>query len=470
MAKKQSKDRKNYYRLLGIVIIMVLFGLVMVLSASSVQAYANTGDAYYYIKKQLFSLLLGFVVLFIFSQISMRSLQKLAPYGTYAVIAMLAAVLVPGVGKSAGGSSRWIPLAGFHLQPSELAKFAVVLYTADFLARRKNDQNDIRDLIYPYGLVVATISVLVLKQPDLGTTVSICLTAFALIFIGGFNLRYIAGIGFAGLIAGTYAIYSAKYRFERFTAFLNPNADPLGAGYHIRQGLIAFGSGGLFGVGLGMSRQKYFYLPAAFTDFIFAIIGEELGLLGTLFTILLFVAFAYYGIRISFQSKNPFGQLLGAGLTSMVVLQALVNMGATTAVLPITGIPMPFISYGGSSLIVNLAAVGIILSVAIENEREASRRRNSRLYRAVDDGSNNRATARLRKKVQTNKRTTSSSKSRTRTSKSAGTSKTRSASLTKGKIKRGKSNASSNKRRRDGRARVSRAGSRQGTSRNKRKS
>lgn len=441
MAKKQLKDRKNYYRLLGVVVVMILFGLVMVLSASSIRAFAGTGDTYYYIKRQLLSLLLGFIMLFIFSQVSTRSLQKLAPYGIFIVVAMLVAVLLPGVGKNAGGSSRWIPVAGFHLQPSELAKFAVVLYTADFLARRKNDLSDIRDLIYPYGLVIVAISALVLKQPDLGTTVSICLTAFTLIFIGGLNLRYIAGIGIAGLIVGTYAIYSAKYRFERFAAFLNPGADPLGAGYHIRQGLIAFGSGGLFGIGLGMSRQKYFYLPAAHTDFIFAIIGEELGLLGTLFTVLLFAAFAYYGIRISFQSKSLFGRLLGAGLTSMVVLQALVNMGAVTAILPVTGIPMPFISYGGSSLVVNLASVGILLSIAIENERGTSRG------------------------------AAGSSRSKTAgASKSAGTSKSGSASLTKRKTKKVKANASSNKRRRDSRTRVSRAGSRQGASKSKRKS
>lgn len=477
-AKKKIRDRKNYYRLLGIVFIMILFGMVMVLSASSVRAIASNGDAYYYIKKQLISVIIGSAALFIFSQIPSSKLQKFAPHAIFITLAMLVAVLVPGIGKHMGGSSRWIPIGGFHLQPSEIAKIAVVLYTADFLSKRKNNLSDMKDLVYPYGLIIAAIALLVLKQPDLGTTVTICLAAFTLIFIGGVSLRYVATIGITGLIAGTYAIYSSKYRFKRFAAFLNPEADPLGAGYHIRQGLIAFGSGGIFGVGLGMSRQKYFYLPAAHTDFIFAIIGEELGLLGTLFTVLLFAAFTYYGIRISFQSKNLFSRLLGAGFTSMIALQALINMGAVTAVLPITGIPMPFISYGGSSLIVNLAAVGMLLGIALENEKEASlRERAPRLHAIVKEGSGGR-----KKPIKVSRTIREASKKRA----SAGSSKVKAASSTRSaktsksksakkesaksnarKTRRVKANAGSNKRRRNSRPHLSRAGSRQSTSKNK---
>jgi cell division protein FtsW len=473
--------------MLGVVYIMVLFGLIMILSASSIRAFAGTGDSYYYIKKQFLWMIVGSVALFVFSRIPVHRLQQLTKPALYCVAALLVGVLIPSIGHEVDGSSRWIPIGGFRLQPSEFAKFAIILYTADFLAKKKGKIKDIQELFSPYGLIVGAFVVLVMLQPDLGTTLTMCLGAFTLLFISGLELRMIAVIGIAGAIVGAFSILSRDYQLKRFTAFLNPNADPLGAGYHIRQSLIAFGSGGLFGVGLSMSRQKYFYLPAAHTDFIFAIIGEELGLIGTVFTVGLFTVFAYYGIRIAFQSKNTFSRYLGAGITSMIALQALVNMGAVTAVLPVTGIPMPFISYGGSSLMVNLACVGILLSIALENERTTRGRRSKpelhivgdshdledehvakRRTRAKKRSSSSSATrGKPKKSSSTNKRGKASSASTSRDSRSTSTSRSKSGTIETKQTGRTKSHASSNKRRRDSGSRVSRPSPRQSTSKNK---
>ncbi|MBE0447698.1 MAG: putative lipid II flippase FtsW [Actinobacteria bacterium] len=467
MVRGKIKDRHIYYRLFGLIFVMVLFGLIMVLSASSARAFDSTGDSYYYIKRQLISVAIGSVALLFFSQIPVRSLQKLALPAIIAAILMLFTVLIPELGKTTGGASRWIPIGGFRIQPSEFAKLAVILYTADFLTKRRKFLGDFKE-IYPYSAVMILIILLVMKQPDMGTTLAICMAAFVMIFIGGFNLGYVIGIGTAGLITGAYLIYSASYRLERITAFLNPMADPLGKRWQIMQSLIAFGSGGLFGVGLGMSKQKYFYLPAAHTDFIFAIIGEELGLLGALFTISLFAFFAYYGIRVSFRCKDHFGRLLGAGLTSMIVLQALVNMGAVTAMLPITGIPMPFISYGGSSLIINLASAGILLSIAVENRREASsRRRGPKLFLVQDEKAKNRETTGKKRGIRRglSKRLARSPNTRSKTS-----SKKSSTGTTKSKVRRVKASASGDKRRRNSRTRVPGSSSRRSSSKNKRRS
>jgi cell division protein FtsW len=368
---RKAVDRSNYYWLLGTIYILILFGLVMILSASSIRAFQNTGDSYYYLKKQLVSLGIGSVFLLVCYLIPIKKLQSLSKYSVYATLALLALVLIPGMGKEVDGASRWIPLGAFRLQPSEFAKIAIILYTADYVARSKGKFKHIKDL-KEYGFVMGLIAGLVMLQPDMGTTIAICVTAVAMLFISGLDFRYIFGIFASGGLAGALLIYVEPYRFARWTAFLDPSKDPTGTGWQIKQSLIAFGSGGLLGVGLGMSGQKHFYLPAAHTDFIFAIIGEELGLIGTLFVLSLFAIFAYYGAKVSLSSKSRFSQMLGSGITSMIVLQAIVNMGAVTGILPVTGIPMPFISYGGSSLIVNLIAVGILMRIAKENQGVAA--------------------------------------------------------------------------------------------------
>jgi len=479
MARGKTKDRRIYYRLLGIVFVMVLFGLIMVLSASWVRAFASAGDSYFYLKRQLIAVAIGSVALLLFSQLSLNNMQKLARPAMIASVLMLFAVLIPGVGKTAGGATSWIAIGGFQIQPSEFAKLAIILFTADFLARKRKELNDIKELIYPYGLVVVLIIGLLMKQPDMGTALALFMTIFAMLFIGGLNLGYIALLGSGGLIAATYFIYTASYRLKRITSFLDPTADPLGSGYQINQSLLAFGSGWLFGIGLGMSRQKYFYLPEAHTDFIFAIIGEELGLIGTLFTIMLFALFTYYGIKISLRCKNHFGRLLGGGLVSMISLQALVNMGTVTGLLPITGLPLPFISYGGSSIIVNLASVGILLGIAIENEKGvSSRKRRPKLFLIENEETEDKKTTRKKRgsRRSSSKRTAagSSKTSSTRSSKTSSKSSTRSSkkkstATSSTRTRRTRTNASSDKRGRNSGTRVSGSSSRRSPSKGKKR-
>ena len=465
---------------------MILFGLVMVLSASSIRAFASTGDSYYYIKKQSLAALIGFIALIIASRVPLRTIQSLARPAVGVSLLMLVAVLIPGIGKTAGGASSWFAFGGFQIQPSEIAKLAVILFTADVFTRYRKDLDNLKDLFYSYAFVIVLTVTLIMLQPDMGTTITICLALMATVFVAGFDLKYLFLLAATGGIGATYMIYSASYRLKRISAFLNPSADPLGAGYQISQSLLAFGSGGLFGVGLGMSRQKYFYLPAAHTDFIFAIIGEEIGLMGTLATIMLFAVFAYYGVRISLKCSNHFGRLLGTGVTSMIVLQALVNMGTVTQILPITGIPMPFISYGGSSLMVNLAAVGLLLSIAVENERESkSRRRKSKasLFDGYqEDVSERKSASRSRKsrksasrkkpaaassKVVSIRESRASSKSSSKKRKTTAKKRTSSTSTTTSG--RNSTNESNDKRRRNSGTRLSGSGaSRSATKKKKR--
>ncbi|MHB8840180.1 MAG: putative lipid II flippase FtsW [Candidatus Aquicultor sp.] len=481
--KKQSNKRnakKDYHRLLGVVIVMILFGLIMVLSASHARAYADTGDSYYFIKKQLIAAGIGFAALMLLSNIPLKTMQRVVRPAMWAALGLLVAVLMPGIGRNAGGATSWIPLGGFQVQPSELAKIAVILFTADFFSNKSKGLKDVREL-YPYAGVILLIIFLIMKQPDLGTTVALCITLFVMVFVGGLNMKYIAAAASLGAVSVVTLIYARPYRLNRITSFLNPDSDPLHTGWQIKQSLLAFGSGGLTGVGFGMSRQKYFYLPAAHTDFIFAIIGEELGLLGTMFTISLFALFAYYGIRISYQCKNQFGRLAGVGVTSMVALQAIVNMGTVTGVLPITGIPMPFISYGGSSLMANLAAVGILLSIALEGNSGSASRRRRKPLRAVDredieetstkKGKHRVKSSRKRASAQSSRSGASSARSRSRARVARAkaleeTSKARTKKVKKRKT-RSRVNASNNKRGRNSGSRVSRAGSRQSATKSK---
>ncbi len=477
--KKQSNKRntkKDYHRLLSVVIVMILFGLIMVLSASHARAYADTGDSYYFIKKQLIAAGIGFAALMLLSNVPLKTMQRMTRPAMWAALGLLVAVLMPGIGRNAGGATSWIPLGGFQVQPSELAKIAVILFTADFFSNKSKGLKDVRE-IYPYAGVILLVIFLIMKQPDLGTTVALCITLFVMVFVGGLNTKYIAAAASVGAVSVVTLIFARSYRLNRITSFLNPDSDPLHTGWQIKQSLLAFGSGGLTGVGFGMSRQKYFYLPAAHTDFIFAIIGEELGLLGTMFTISLFALFAYYGIRISYQCKNQFGRLAGVGVTSMVALQAIVNMGTVTGVLPITGIPMPFISYGGSSLMANLAAVGILLGIALEGNAGSSSRRKRKPLRAVDRAGIEETPAKKgkhrakssRKRASASSAASARSRSKARVARAKALEETSKARTKKVKKRKARSrvNASNNKRGRNSGSRVSGAGSRQSATKSK---
>jgi cell division protein FtsW len=279
-------------------------------------------------------------------------------------IGLLVLVLLPSVGMVAGGAARWIQVGPFSLQPSELAKFAVVAAGASLLSHNvgRLESEPLRWML-PLFAIVGVVSLLVLVQPDLGTMTIIAGTAFLLMFVAGVRLRLLATTLVLWGAVGASLILGESYRRTRFFSFLHPWSDPQNTGYQIVQSLIALGSGHLFGVGLGASRQKWMYVPNAHTDFIFSILGEELGLIGEVVVLALFVMLVYAGIRIALRAPDAFGRLLAGGITAWLGLQALVNLGAVTGVLPITGVPLPFVSFGGSSLIVSMAAVGVLMSV-----------------------------------------------------------------------------------------------------------
>lgn len=342
---------------------LVVLGLVMVLSASSVSAYREYGSSFLFFVRQLAYAGVGVLTLLVVARIRYRAWQRLCVPLLVLSGAMLVLVLLPGFGTVAGGSARWLRVGPITVQPSELAKLAVVSFVAALLAKRWRRLDDVRQLTMPLVPVCGVICALILLQPDMGTTVIIVATVFVLLFVAGARIRHllVGGLGLGALGIGLMAVEG--YRWARVVSFINPWADPQGSGYQTIQSLIALTSGGTVGVGLGAGRQKWSYVPNAHTDFIFAILGEELGLAGTLTVITLFGVLIYAGIRIALRAPETFGRLLAAGITGWLGIQALTNLGAVTGVLPITGVPLPFVSFGGSSLVVSLAAVGVLVSV-----------------------------------------------------------------------------------------------------------
>ena len=351
---------------------LTLLGLIMVLSASSVEAYTRFGSSFLFFKRQLAFAVVGSIVMTVTARMRYMAWRRLCAPLLVVSIGLLALVLHPAAGTVAGGSARWLTLGPVTIQPSELAKLAVVVFAATLLARRWQRLDDVRQLALPLVPVLLIVGGLILFQPDLGTAVVVAASVIVLLFAAGARIKHLLFAGVTAVALGMGLVASAGYRWSRFLSFLNPWADPQGSGYQVIQSLIALTSGGLFGVGLGASRQKWLYVPNAHTDFIYAIIGEELGLLGMLIVVVLFGLLMFAGIRIALRAPDAFGRLLAAGITGWFGAQALMNLGAVTGLMPITGIPLPFVSFGGSSLVVSLAAVGILVSIA----------RDGREYRA----------------------------------------------------------------------------------------
>ncbi|HEX2032465.1 MAG TPA: putative lipid II flippase FtsW [Actinomycetota bacterium] len=351
---------------------LTVFGLVMVLSASSVSAYERYGSSFLFFKRQLAYAAVGSVALWVGSRMRYRAWQRLCVPLLGLSVLLLLLVLHPAVGTAAGGSARWIELGPVTVQPSELAKLGVVTFAAALLARRWRRLHDVRRLAVPLVPVVAVVCGLILLQPDMGTAVIVVATGFVLAFAAGARLKHLAA-GAAGTgVLGFGLMYVEGYRWARFLSFVDPWADPQGSGYQTIQSLIALASGGPLGVGLGASRQKWSYVPNAHTDFIYSIIGEELGLVGALAVLALFGVLIFAGIRIAVRAPDAFGRLLAVGITGWFAVQAVVNLGAVSGLLPITGVPLPFVSFGGSSLVVSLAAVGILVSIGRDAARRAA--------------------------------------------------------------------------------------------------
>ncbi len=360
---RTGTDRTLAILLLATVSLVVL-GLVMVLSASSVRAYEDYGSSFLFFGRQLIYAGVGVAAFLLTARMRYGAWQHLCVPLLAISAALLVLVLLPGFGTVAGGSARWLQLGPVTIQPSELAKVAVITFAAALLSRRWRRLHDLRELVLPLAPVVGVICGLILLQPDMGTAVIVVASVFVLLFVAGARLTHLllSGIGLGAL--GFGLMYLEGYRWARFVSFINPWADPQGNGYQYIQSLIALTSGGPFGVGLGASRQKWSYVPNAHTDFIFSIIGEELGLAGSLAVLALFAALLYAGIRIALRAPDAFGRFLAGGITGWFGVQAVVNLGAVTGLLPITGVPLPFVSFGGSSLVVSMAAVGILVSVA----------------------------------------------------------------------------------------------------------
>ena len=334
---------------------LVAFGLVMVYSATSASAALANGDPAYYLKRQAVYAFLGLVAMAVCARLDFHKLRALAPALMVSSIVLLLAVLV--LGQAANGARRWISFGPAQFQPSELAKLALAVWAASYLSRKRAPRT-LKELWRPIGLTTVVFCGLILVEPDLGTAIAIVVMLSAILLVSGIPSRTLG----AGL--GMLAVWFEPYRRARLFSFLNPWHDAQGAGFQTVQAMIGLGSGGIFGVGLGQSVQKANYLPEAHTDMIFAIIGEELGLVGATFVIAAYCAFAYAGLRIALQCKDPFGKRLAAGLTALVCGQAAINLAAVMGLAPLTGIPLPFVSYGGSSLVVALASVGILLNIA----------------------------------------------------------------------------------------------------------
>ena len=350
--------------LLAAMIVLTLLGVVMVLSASSVNDLRIFGDTWHHLKRQVLWLFLGVISMAVTIRIDYRNFRKFSiPFLCFALI-LCGLVLFPSIGITANGSARWIGVGSFTFQPSEFLKIAMVIYLADLFSGSKKKANVTITSIKKFLLVLGTAAALLMLEPDLGTTAIIAAISLAILFFSGFPLRNLLLMGVSGIALLFAASYSSGYRRKRLLGVLDPWQDPTGVGWQALQSAVAISQGGVSGLGLGESRAKWGFLPFSHTDFIFAIVAEELGFIGACLVILAFLSIGLAGLTAAFKAPDNFGQLLAAGITAWISIQAFVNLGAVLGMLPITGVPLPFVSSGGSSLVVTMAAFGILLNVA----------------------------------------------------------------------------------------------------------
>ncbi|WP_031513420.1 stage V sporulation protein E [Desulfofalx alkaliphila] len=358
--KKRSPD----FILFLTVLMLLSVGIVMVFSASQYVTIIRYQNAFYYFERQMLWALIGVTAMIVIMNIDYYRIKRwIGPIVVIAFV-LLIMVLIPGIGKEVNGSMRWIDLKIISFAPAELVKLCLIAFVAFGLSKRPGLVQNFSKGLLPYLAIMAAAAGLILMQPDLGTAVTLCGTIIIMFLAAGARISHILGLGVAGLCAVMVAIIVKPYRVKRFLAFLDPTADPQGSGYHIIQSLYALGSGGLFGMGLGQSKQKFLYLPENHTDFIFAIIGEELGFIGASLVILLFMLLVWRGLKIAITSPDPFASLLATGITCGIALQAIINIGVVTGSMPVTGVPLPFISFGGTSLLFTLMGVGILLNIS----------------------------------------------------------------------------------------------------------
>ena len=350
--------------LFGAAIVLLSAGVVMVYSASAIVAGDRLHDPYIFLKKQLVWAALGGAVLWLALRVDYRFLERLTVPLLVIALALLVAVLIPPFGQSINGTRRWIRLGAASFQPVELAKLALVIYLAAYLAHRREQLHDFRRGVLPPLLIAGALAGLVLLQPDLGNCLALVTVTFALLFVAGTRVRHLLLVVAPAVPLLIALVWMAPYRLRRITAFIDPWQDPRGSGFQIIQSWLALGGGGWLGRGIGESRQKLFYLPESHTDFIFAIIGEELGFVGAVAVVALFAVLVWRGLRVGLRAPDAFGAYLALGITVLIATQTLVNIGVVTGVLPTKGLPLPFVSFGGSALVVTLGATGVLLNIS----------------------------------------------------------------------------------------------------------
>lgn len=368
----EMKSRKAYTnpidkKILLVTLALCVIGLILLSSASAVVSFQRYGHNYYYLTRQAIFVLVSLVLMLLITRINYRIFKKYSLLILFISGALLLAVLVPGLGLEIGSARRWLGIGPLPFQVSELAKLAVIFYTAAWFDSRQDRVRSFYRGLLPHLCVVGAIAALIMLEPDLGSTSALLIIVASMYFAGGALISHITGLFVAGLGVLWMLIQAAPYRLARITAFLDPSIDPLGIGYHINQALLAVGSGGLWGYGFGESRQKFNFLPEPIGDSIFAITAEELGFVRIVAILLLYVLFAYFGYKIAKNAPDRFGSLVAVGITSWICFQAIFNVGAMIGLLPLTGIPLPFISNGGTAILMNLTAVGVLLSISKES-------------------------------------------------------------------------------------------------------
>ena len=356
--------KKIDYPLLITVILLAVFGIIMIYSASNIWALYKFNDAFKFVKHQGLFFIIGLILLFFISKIKYTKYYEKSNIILFTVLILLILVIIPGIGTVRNGSRSWFGIGSFGLQPSEAAKIALIIFTSKYLVNNEKNLKDIKKGLLPILSIIFLVFGLIMLQPDFGTGVIIVISTIGLLFIGGVNFKFFIRLGILGVIGVVILILIAPYRLERILSFLNPWSDPLGSGFQIIQSLYAIGPGGLFGYGFLNSRQKHFYLPEPQTDFIFSIISEEFGFMGVLIVTSLFLIIITRGFKIARKSDELFGKYLAFGITFQIAFQAILNLMVVVGLIPVTGVTLPFLSYGGSSLLITLCSIGILLNIS----------------------------------------------------------------------------------------------------------
>ena len=349
------------------VLILCIFGLIMIYSSSYIWAEYKFNDSLKYVKQQGLFLIIGTLIMYLISKVDYRVYKDNAWKLFIICVVLLILVLIPGIGSVRNGSRSWFGIGSFGIQPSEFAKLSLIILTSNYLTNSNKFIKDIKKGVIPIIVILFFVFGLIMLQPDFGTGMIIVVSIIALLYVAGVNMKFFFGLGAIGIIGIIILIVIAPYRMDRITSFLNPWSDPLGTGFQIIQSLYAIGPGGIFGMGFLNSRQKHFYLPEPQTDFIFSIISEEFGIIGILIVSSLFLFILYSSIKIALKCEDPFGKYLAFGMIFQMLIQAVMNLCVVIGLIPVTGVTLPFLSYGGSSLLVSMASIGIILNISRNN-------------------------------------------------------------------------------------------------------